>query len=173
MAFRPHPSRDLLGKTWFAGACLAAAFAWSVVSPAAAAQPGANAFAAKEPLGAAETAEGNEPAVFLTSDRTRERQLDRARRLAAEGRWSDAAVACDELLGNDRDAFVDVMGGDTNGRSIRSEAAAIVAGFPRPGRDAYLLLFRARAEKRLAEAIAAADQEGVVAVARRWLATPA
>jgi len=177
MAFRPHPSRDpsrnLAGKTWFAGACLAAAFAWSAVSPAAAAQPGANAFAAEEPRGADETAEGNEPAVFLTSDRTRERQLDRARRLAAEGRWSDAAVACDELLGNDRDAFVDVMGGDTNGRSIRSEAAAIVAGFPRPGRDAYLLLFRARAEKRLAEAIAAADQEGVVAVARRWLATPA
>jgi hypothetical protein len=49
----------------------------------------------------------------------------------------------------------------------------MVAGFPRPGREAYLLLFQTRAEKRLAEAIASNDREAIAAVARRWFETPA
>lgn len=143
--------------------------AW--VAPSLAwAQQGANAFA---PDAGADLEPGSapvDPVVFLTSDRGRERLLDRAKRLAADGRWSDAAAACDELLGSEHDAFVDAAG---EGGSIRGQAAAMVAGFPRPGREAYLLLFRARAEKRLAEAIADNDHEAVAAVARRWFETPA
>jgi outer membrane protein assembly factor BamB len=110
--------------------------------------------------------------VFLPGDRGRERLLDRGRRLAADQRWSDAAAALDELLALDRDAFV-AGGAATTRGSIRSEAAAIVEQLPRPGRDAYERLFAGRAAKQLAAAIAADDAAAIMAVARRWLHTPA
>ncbi|MFM8413218.1 MAG: PQQ-binding-like beta-propeller repeat protein [Planctomycetota bacterium] len=113
-----------------------------------------------------------EPGVLLPGDRGRERLLDRARRLVADARWSDAAAALDELLADDRDAFV-AGGAATTRGSIRSEAAALVQQLPRPGREAYERLFSGRAEKRLAAAIAADDVTAIVAVARRWLHTPA
>lgn len=113
-----------------------------------------------------------EPGVLLPGDRGRERLLDRARRLVADARWSDAAAALDELLADERDAFVAGGTAITRG-SIRSEAAAIVQQLPRPGREAYERLFSGRAEKRLAAAVAAADVTAIVAVARRWLHTPA
>ncbi len=146
--------------------------AW-VATPLATARQGVNRFD-RDAVDAFENgSETGEPAVFLSNDRSRERLLDRARRLAADGRWSDAAAACDELLSDEHDAFLDGASGVGPFGSIRSQAAAVVAGFPRPGRESYQLLFRARAEKRLAEAIAADDREAIVAVARRWFGTPA
>jgi len=133
-----------------------------------------NAFAAEaavEPAG--DTDPELEPAVILASDRGRERQFDRARRLVADGRWSDAATICDELLADEQDAFLSPAAAGRTGGSIRSATAALVARLPRPGRDAYLLLFRGRAEKQLADAIAAADHDRILAVARRWFHTPA
>jgi len=135
--------------------------------------PRLNAFAVEADSGESTDPEEIEPAVILAGDRGRERQLERARRLLAEGRWSDAAAACDELLADERDAFLVPARAGERGRSIRGEAAALVAGLPRPGRDAYLLLYRGRAEKQLADAIAAADHDRMLAVARRWFHTPA
>lgn len=132
-----------------------------------------NAFdGADESVPAADDPDAVEPAVFLPGDRGRERQLDRARRLVADERWSDAAVALDELLAVDRDAFITAGNGTTRG-SIRSTAATLVASLPRPGRDAYHRLFDARAAKQLASGIVADDQAAIIAVARRWLHTPA
>ncbi len=124
--------------------------------------------------GAAEpdAAEPVEAGMALPSDRGRERQLDRARRLVAGERWSAAAAALDELLADERDAFVSSGLSATQG-SIRSETLGLIDQLPRPGREAYQLLFRGRAETRLAAAIAADDAAGIVAVARRWLHTPA
>ncbi|MFM7138617.1 MAG: hypothetical protein ACKO1M_16365, partial [Planctomycetota bacterium] len=125
-----------------------------------------------EPVAADTADEPPEPGLFFPSDRGRERELDRARRLIADARWSDAAVALDELLAGDQDAFVVAGVGTTRG-SIRSAAATAVADLPRPGRDAYRRLFDGRAAKALAAAIAADDHDGIVAVARRWLHTAA
>jgi outer membrane protein assembly factor BamB len=138
----------------------------------AAAQVAPNAFELIDESAEAEAAEPVEPGMSLPSDRGRERQLDRARRLVAGERWSDAAAALDELLADERDAFVSGGLAATQG-SIRSEALALIQGLPRPGREAYQLLFRGRAEARLAAAIAADDPAGIIAVARRWLHTPA
>jgi outer membrane protein assembly factor BamB len=111
--------------------------------------------------------------VFLPSDRGKERQLDRAARLIAAGDWTDAAAILDEILADDRDAFVAAAAGAGTRSSIRSEAMRLVGGLPPAGRDAYALLCRSRADRALAEAIRQADAAGVVAVARRWFATPA
>lgn len=137
------------------------------------AQQGGNVFGVEAPDAPADDEAEGEPSVFLITDRGRERLLDRAQRLAADERWSDAAAACDEILADDRDTFLETTTRTAPAGSARSQAAALVASFPRPGREAYQLLFRARAEKRLAEAIADDDHEAIVAVARRWFGTPA
>ncbi|MCE9630270.1 MAG: PQQ-binding-like beta-propeller repeat protein [Planctomycetia bacterium] len=111
--------------------------------------------------------------VFLPADRTKERQLDRARRLVDGGGWTDAAALIDELLAGDSDAFV--QGGTISAtrRSIRSEATRLLESIPPQGRDAYALLCRSRAERALAEAFDRNDSAAVIAVARRWFNTPA
>lgn len=111
--------------------------------------------------------------VFLPSDRAKERQLDRGSRLLAAGEWTDAVALLDEILAADRDAFMVAGAGDGTRLSIRSEATRLVGALPPAGRDAYALLFRSRAERALAEAVARADAAGIDAVARRWFAVPA
>lgn len=111
--------------------------------------------------------------VFLPTDRAKERQLDRASRLLAAGEWTDAAALLDEILADDRDAFMVAGAGDGTRLSIRSEATRLVNALPPAGRDAYALLCRSRADRALAEAVTRADDAGINAVARRWFATPA
>ena len=112
--------------------------------------------------------------VALPTDRQQERLLDRARRLVAEGLWSDAATSLDEILGADRDFFIARRGPAAGtSASVKSEAMRVIGGLPPAGRAAYELQFRARAERALAAAIAADDTAAIVAVARRWFATPA
>lgn len=111
--------------------------------------------------------------VFLPSDRTKERQLDRVRRLVDAASWTDAAALLDDLLADDRDAFVEPREAAATRRSIRGEAARMLESLPRQGRDAYGLLCRSRAERALDEAIARDDSAGIAAVARRWFETPA
>lgn len=111
--------------------------------------------------------------LTLPGDRGLERDLDRARRLLERADWSSAVVAIDGILEGGSDAFLGGTGRGASRRSIRAEAMALVAALPAPARDAYQLLFRARAERALASALEAGDQEAVVAVARRWFATPA
>ncbi len=122
--------------------------------------------------------DAEESGVFLATDREREREFDRALRLIADSRWSDAATLLDKILGADRDVFFksDGKGGRARGatwRSVKTETARLIDGLPKAGRDAYALQFRARAERLLTDAVAVGDAAGIVAVARRWFHTPA
>ena len=126
------------------------------------------------PVETTEAAEESiEARVALPTDRLKERQLDRAQRLVANERWSDAATLLDEMLAGDRDFFFRPQQGQATWRSIKTEAARLIGSVPAAGRAAYDLQFRARADRLLQEAIAAGDGAGVVAVARRWFHTPA
>jgi outer membrane protein assembly factor BamB len=139
-------------------------------------EPVANAFEGTD-LEAEESAgsrdEHAEPSVLLPSDRGKERSLDRARRLATEARWSDAVAILDELLADDGDSFAEASEPSAPRKSVRAEADRTVASLPRAGRDAYLLLVRARADRQLATAIANADATAILTVARRWFHSPA
>ena len=117
--------------------------------------------------------ESIEARVALPTDRLKERQLDRAQRLIADERWSDAATLLDEMLAGDRDFFFRPQQGQATWRSIKTEASRLIGTLPDAGRAAYDLQFRARADRLLQEAIAAGDEAGIVAVARRWFHTPA
>jgi len=159
MARRPHPLTVLA----FAVAVSLALVSWF---PAAA-------MAADDETPA--DPDGDEPVagISLPTDRLKERQLDRCRRLLDDGRWSDAATLLDEILASDRDFFFKPDPRGATSRSIKAEAAGLVGGLPPEGREAYSLQFRARAERLLESSIAAADSAGIVAVARRWFHTPA
>ena len=111
--------------------------------------------------------------VALPTDRLKERQLDRVRRLIADERFSDSATLVDEILGGDRDFFFRPPGGESTWRSIKTETNRLLGMLPAAGREAYELQFRSRADRLLDQAIAAGDPVGVVAVARRWFHTPA
>jgi len=125
--------------------------------------------AAQEEPGAA----GGEAGVFLPADRVRERQFSQATDLVAAGRWSDAAALFDELLGAERDAFLRGRDDDATRRSLKAATWQALKDQPAPGREAYELLFGARAQRALEEALERYDAAGVVAVARRWFHTPA
>ena len=164
MARRLHPltvlavAGTLALVLWFPPAALAAEDAAAAADAETPAEP-----------------DGDEPVagISLPTDRLKERQLDRCRRLLDDGRWSDAATLLDEILASDRDFFFKPDPRGTTSRSIKAEAAGMVGGLPPPGRDAYSLQFRARAEQLLEAAIASGDSAGIVAVARRWFHTPA
>jgi len=111
--------------------------------------------------------------IGFPTDRLRERQLDRARRLVTDGRSSDAASLFDEILAADRDVFFQPERGQRTWQSIKAETSRLIGSLDKAGRDAYELQFRARADRLLDQAIAADDATGVVAVARRWFHTPA
>ena len=117
--------------------------------------------------------EPEDDGVFLPANRELERTLDRARRLLAENRWSDAAPLFDEILSAPRDSFVGGAAQRDTSRSIKAETWTLMKSQPRAAKEAYSLLFSARAERRLDEAIAANDLDAVVDVARRWFSTPA
>lgn len=125
----------------------------------------------------ADNADNNEDnedgGIGFPSDRLRERQFDRGRRLVADQRWSDAATLFDEILASDRDCFFRTDRQQRTWQSIKSETNRLIGGFGKPGREAYELQFRARAERMLEQAVAANDNAGIVAVARRWFHTPA
>lgn len=164
---RPVGSRSW---AWLAAKIGMSAILLAVVGPPAArgAEDGA---AVGAPAEDAELDRG----VDLPTDRQQERLLDRARRLVADGGWSDAATLLDEILGADQDFFVRSREPRAAGTwsSVKAEAARLIRSLPPAGRHAYELQFRARAERLLTEAIAADDSAAIVAVARRWFATPA
>lgn len=123
---------------------------------------------------AAEAADNDgEGGVGFPSDRLRERQLDRARRLVDDQRWSDAATLFDEILAADRDSFFRADRQQRTWQSIKSETNRLIGTLEKPGREAYELQFRARADRMLEQSIAANDIAGIVTVARRWFHTPA
>jgi len=117
--------------------------------------------------------EEGEGGIGFPSDRLRERQLDRGRRLVTDQRWSDAAMLFDEILAADKDCFFRADRRQRTWQSIKSETSRLIGTLDKPGREAYELQFRARADRMLEQAIAANDTAGIVAVARRWFHTPA
>lgn len=131
--------------------------------------------ATEEPSGDdAEAEDGDgDGGIGFPNDRLRERQLDRGRRLVADQRWSDAAALFDEILASDRDSFFRANRQQRTWQSIKSETNRVIGSLEKPGREAYELQFRARAERMLDQAVAANDAAGIVAVARRWFHTPA
>jgi hypothetical protein len=91
--------------------------------------------AAEGDAAAADDGEG-EGGIGFPSDRLRERQLDRGRRLVADQRWSDAATLFDEILAADNDCFFRADQQQRTWQSIKSETSRLIGTLDKPGREA-------------------------------------
>ena len=122
---------------------------------------------------AEESEEPVEEGIFLPNDRMAERRLDRAERLVEEQRWSDASTLFDDILSADNDSFFKPDATRDTWLSMKTETTRLIGAMPAAGRESYQLQFRARAQRMLSEAIASANSDQIIAVARRWFHTPA
>ena len=112
--------------------------------------------------------------VYLPSERLRERQFDQAKRLITGGRMADATALLDEMLTVEQDVFLEAGdGNDQTCRSMKALVAEIIGELPEAGAEAYQLQFRTRADRALQTALDQNDNEGIIAVARRWFHTQA
>ena len=112
--------------------------------------------------------------VYLPSERLRERQFDQAQRLIAGGRMADATALLDEMLTAEQDVFLESgSANDQTRRSMKALVTEIIGTLPEAGAEAYQLQFRTRADRHLQTALDENDDDGIIAVARRWFHTEA
>ena len=112
--------------------------------------------------------------VYLPSERLRERQFDQAQRLIAGGRMADATALLDEMLAAEQDVFLEAgNANDQTRRSMKALVTELIGTLPEAGTEAYQLQFRTRADRHLLTALDENDDDGIIAVARRWFHTEA
>ena len=112
--------------------------------------------------------------VYLPSERLHERQFDQAKRLITGGRMADATALLDEMLTVEQDVFLEAGdGNDQTCRSMKALVAETIGELTEAGAEAYQLQFRTRADRALQTALDQNDNEGIIAVARRWFHTQA
>ncbi len=112
--------------------------------------------------------------VYLPSERLRERQFEQAQRLIAGGRMADATALLDEMLTAEQDVFLEAGSAtDQTRRSMKALVTELIGTLPEAGTEAYQLQFRTRADRRLQTALDENDDDGIIAVARRWFHTEA
>ena len=112
--------------------------------------------------------------IYLPSERLRERQFDQAQRLIAGGRMADATALLDEMLAAEQDVFLEAgSANDQTRRSMKALVTELIGALPEAGTEAYQLQFRTRADRHLQTALDENDDDGIIAVARRWFHTEA
>jgi len=150
---------------------------WSLLSPPHLA--GQNAVPAPAaPAPEAEEADQITERVFLPPDRSIRQLLDRAEQLLNQQRFSEAVQALQTVLNAPEDYFYRpednaLQPGGQTYRSIKSEARRLIGKLPPGGRRSYDLQYGPAARRKLQEAVAAGNMEGVAEVSRRYCHTEA
>lgn len=130
---------------------------------------------------------GDGEGLVMPFDRDTKRRVDDARKALDAGRYSDAVQLLDRVLQRSEDFFYKQndtreVGGDGSSsrpsgdskdslRSVKAEAESILGSMPDDARKSYELQFGVQAEKQLADAVAAGDQNAVAEVSRRFFHT--
>lgn len=120
-----------------------------------------------------ESVEDDLAGVYLPSDRTRARAMARAQRRLQEGEYHETLDFLNQVLGGDEDAFLDSSAEASQLLGLKATARHLIAGLPAEGRQAYQLLYGARARRHLENALAKGDREAMARVVRQYFYTPA
>ena len=115
-----------------------------------------------------QTAEG----VFH-GDRETRKQLKKAKKLLEDKRYSEALPLLDDILESSQDYFDITEENQTARNGLKSEAQRLIGKQSGEGLSAYEMLYGAKAERMLADALAAGDLSAVAEVARRYFHTRA
>lgn len=111
--------------------------------------------------------------VYLPTERTLVRGMAQAERRIAAGEYTAAIAFLNDVLARDEDSFVPLTDDSTRHLGLKAAARRLIADLPDDGAKAYRLQQAARAEKRLAQALAAGDYDAVSDVVRQYFHTPA
>ena len=101
------------------------------------------------------------------------RHLDQAKKLIEDGHYSDGLQILDDIMQSDEDYFLRPEPGQSSHRGLKDEVQRLISQQSPEGLAAYELLFGAKAQKMLNDALAANDIEAVGQVARRYFNTKA
>ncbi len=108
--------------------------------------------------------------VFHGDQETR-KQLKKAKKLLEDGRFSEALPLLDDILESSQDYFDSTQENQVARNGLKSEAQRLIGSQSAEGLKAYELLFGAKAERMLADALAAGDMAAVAEVGRRCCRT--
>jgi len=111
--------------------------------------------------------------VYLPSDRTLSRAVNRARERLADGEYHDTLSFLQGVLQRDEDSFLERAGDDRGRLGLKATARQLIGDLPSEGRDAYELLQGATARRQLEAAIKNGDRDGVANVVRQFFHTTA
>ncbi|MDA7980439.1 MAG: hypothetical protein MPJ50_16900 [Pirellulales bacterium] len=110
--------------------------------------------------------------VFLMPDRSRLLWMRRAEDMIAEQQYSNAVRLLAQILDSDSDYFVRGPDGATF-TSFKRRAEQMIGALPEKGREAYISLFGAVADRQLTEAVTSSEIQGLVECSRRYFHTEA
>src|SRR5690606_4972299 len=96
-----------------------------------------------------------------------------ASELRDQKRYAEAVEALGRLLEGSEDHFIKPGDGENLYRSAKTEARKALGEMPAEGRESYELQFGALARRKLEEAAAKGDIDGVAEVARQFFHTRA
>ncbi len=111
--------------------------------------------------------------VFGPPDRETLKHLDKAKQLSQDGRYSESLQLLDDILESSQDYFFRPEDGNSSHRGLKAEARRLISGQPPEGLKAYELLFGAKAQRMLDDALKLGDMNAVAEVARRYFNTQA
>ena len=106
-------------------------------------------------------------------DRETRKQLKKAKKLLEDGRFSEALPLLDDILESSQDYFDSTQENQVARNGLKSEAQRLIGSQSAEGLKAYEMLFGAKAERMLADALAAGDMTTVAEVGRRYFHTRA
>jgi outer membrane protein assembly factor BamB len=101
------------------------------------------------------------------------RHLESAKKLLEEGHYSEGLQTLDDIMQKDEDFFLRPEPGQSTHRGLKAEVQRLISQQPIEGLKAYEMLFGAKAQRILSDALAANDIEAVGQVARRYFNTKA
>ena len=105
--------------------------------------------------------------MFGPPDRETLKHLDKAKQLSQDGRYSESLQLLDDILESSQDYFFRPEDGNSSHRGLKAEARRLISGQPPEGLKAYELLFGAKAQRMLDDALKLGDMNAVAEVARR------
>jgi outer membrane protein assembly factor BamB/tetratricopeptide (TPR) repeat protein len=111
--------------------------------------------------------------VFLPPDRTAKRRLETGQELIEAKRYGEAVRLLGSLLESSEDFFFRPDPKQQMYRSLKAEAARLLAEMPAEGRESYELQFGARARRALDEALEQNNFDALSEVSRRFFFTQA
>ncbi len=111
--------------------------------------------------------------VFDAPIRERLKQLERAKQLSAQGRYTDALQLLDDIIESSDDHFFRPPSEPSAQRGLKAEARRLIGEQSDEGLQAYETLFGAKAQKMLDDALAGGDMNAIAEVARRYFNTRA